>query len=388
MLKLDSYFSAARNFLLFIISAAFLSSAIPASSMTLDSLDMHLKRLVEKASKSIVTVESVISRKDQRSNNTRGSVAANLISSGIIIDTAGLILTSAASVYDYPVHYVWYNDKPHKAKLSAVDYRTGLALLKSDIKGGLPVRLFDDEPSMGQMMVALGNAYGMSAAPSLGFCVGLRADDKLQFSAPISSGSIGGGLFTMTGELAGVIVSGFGHGTETQTGIAIPAFQIKEVIDHMLCCGTRKAGYLGISTADMEYYESYSSNTSGASVTNTIKGVYITDVVKNSPAEKAGLRTGDIITSINSLPVLSAEELMHYVMRSIPGSITNFRILRSSREVALQATLGAASITSPGSAIYDRPDSKTNPKVDSLQNLIMSLENEIKNIQTQVLQNR
>ena len=388
MLKPDSI-CAARIILIIMISAAFLSASATTRAMTLDSLDLHLERLVNMSSQFVVTVEAVASRSD-----TQGALSAstslNLISSGIIVDT-GLILTAAASVYGFPVHYVWYGHKPYKAELVGIDYRTGVALLRTDLQAKPAVTLLDEEPRLGQMVLALGNAYGMSVAPSLGFCVGVREDGNLQFTAPISSGSIGGGLFTMTGKLAGLIVSGFGSGVESQTGIAVPAYQLGSVVAHMKCFGSRKAGYLGISSADIEYYESHNIPAKGIENEKSINGAFVTDVVRDSPAGKAGIRPGDIITAINTLPVFSAGELMHYIMQSLPGSEVNLRIIRNARPISIQATLGAASINAYAtgrSGVTGVISQSQHMRVDSLQNLIYGLEKELESLQKQVRQIR
>lgn len=385
MIKPVSIF-AARNFLVTLISAAFLSIAGPTHSMTLDSLDLHLERLVRSASRFVVTVESIASR-----NGTQGTLSAttslNFISSGIIVDTSGLVLTAAASVYGFPVHYVWYDQKPYKAELLGIDYRTGVALLRADLPRVAAAILYDEEPGLGRMVLALGNAYGMSVAPSLGFCVGVREDGNLQFTAPISSGSIGGGLFTMTGKLAGLIISGFGSGLDTQTGIAVPAYQLGSIIAQMECCGSRKAGYLGISSADVEYYESHSAGMV-KSGENLVNGAFVTDVVRDSPAEKAGLRPGDIITGINTLPVFSAGELMQYIMQSLPGSEVNLQIIRNARTLSVQATLGAAPINAatPGQTGFVAQTQYI--RADSLQSLIYGLEKELESLQKQIRQIR
>ncbi len=386
MLRPNSSF-AARNLMIIVISAAFLSVAAPTSSMTLDSLDMHLERLIKASSRFIVTVEAVASRTSETAALT-SRTSMNLISSGIIVDSSGLILTAAASVYGFPQHYVWLNKKAHTAELIGIDYRTGLALLKADIPPVPAAKFYDDEPRLGQMVIALGNAYGMSTAPSLGFCVGVRADGNLQFTAPISSGSIGGGLFTMTGELAGLIVSGFGNGIETQTGVAIPAYQLGNIIAQMKCCGSRKAGYLGISSADIEYYNNSNDLEKPGKSQSLINGAFVTDVVKDSPAGKAGIKPGDIITGINTLPVLSASELMHYIMQSLPGSEVNLRVIRNSRAISIQATLASASINAQEPARTNFVSQANTNRVDSLQNLISGLEKELESLQKQVHQTR
>lgn len=355
--------------------------------MTLDSLDLHLERLVKSSSRFLVTVEAAAGK-----GSTQGAFSAatsmNLVSSGVIVDTSGLILTAAASVYGFPVHYVWYNQKPYKAEMIGVDYRTGVALLKADLPRIAAVTLYDEELRPGRMVLALGNAYGMAVAPSLGFCVGVRDDGNLQFTAPISSGSIGGGLFTMTGKLAGIIVSGFGSGVESQTGIAVPAYQLGNIISQMISYGSRKAGYLGISSADIEYYESHNSGGKGPVSENTINGAFVTDVVRDSPAEKAGLRPGDIITGINTLPVFSAGELMQYIMQSLPGSEVNLQMIRSGRSLSVQATLGAASINALAPNRDGFVERAQHLRVDSLQNLIHGLEKELESLQQQVRQIR
>ena len=192
----------------------------------------------------------------------------------------------------------------------------------------------------------------------------------------------------MTGELAGLIVSGFGNGIETQTGVAIPAYQLGNIIAQMKCCGSRKAGYLGISSADIEYYENSTDLEKSNKSQNLINGAFVTDVVKGSPACKAGIKTGDIITGINTLPVLSANELMHYIMQSLPGSEVNLKVIRNSRAISIQATLASVSINAQEPGRTNFVSQANTNRVDSLQDLISGLEKELDSLQKQVHQSR
>ena len=110
--------------------------------------------------------------------------------------------------------------------------------------------------------------------------------------------------------------------------------------------------------------------------------------MKGSPACKAGIKTGDIITGINTLPVLSANELMHYIMQSLPGSEVNLKVIRNSRAISIQATLASVSINAQEPGRTNFVSQANTNRVDSLQDLISGLEKELDSLQKQVHQSR
>ena len=180
----------------------------------------------------------------------------------------------------------------------------------------------------------------------------------------------------MDGRLVGIVISGIGGDVETQTGAAVPAYKLTEVYQYLVQHGDRKAGYLGIQPADIEYYESDVSNRAG---------VYVAGTVERSPAHIFGLRTGDIIIDFNSRPVTSANELMQYVQKSSPGTMVTMRIIRNNQIRALQVTLGEATIESPNLYSEDRRyQGDRDAVIDSIQNRMVQLRREMQRLEAEL----
>ncbi|MBN2226747.1 MAG: serine protease [candidate division Zixibacteria bacterium] len=360
---------------LLVILAVFLWCAATANGQSIDRLEHHLQNVIDSAIQSIVTVEAGGQSRPGNRSNLDLSPARSLISTGVIVDSVGNILTSARSISGFQRLVVWFNAKPYTARLVGIDYLTGLAMIRASQPIGRPVTVSPEQLLRGKLVVAIGNSYGLSS-PGLGFCVGYRQDGTLQFTAPVSSGSVGGGLFAMDGRLVGIVISGIGGEVETQTGAAIPAFKLPEVCQYLVRYGDRKAGYLGIQPADIEYYESDTSNR---------LGVYVASTVERSPAHIFGLRAGDVIIDFNSRPVTSANELMQYVQKSSPGTMVTLRILRNNQVRALQVTLGEATIASPD--LYREEHNYQGNReavIDSIESRMIELRREMQKLEAEL----
>jgi len=370
-----SFRTAAGKIALLIIPAVFLWCASTARGQSIDRLEHHLQYVIDTAIQSIVTVEAGGQSRLDNHHESNLAPARSLISTGVIIDSVGHILTAARSVAGFNRLVVWFNAKPFTARLIGIDYLTGLAMIEASKPIGRPAPISQEQLLRGKLVVAIGNSYGLSS-PGLGFCVGYRQDGTLQFTAPVSSGSVGGGLFGMDGHLVGIVISGIGGEAETQTGAAIPSYKLPEIYQHLARHGDRKAGYLGIQPADIEYYESDASSHAG---------VYVAGTVERSPAHIFGLRTGDIIMDFNSRPVTSANELMQYVQKTSPGTMVTMRILRNNKVRGVQVTLGTATIEQPDLYSGDRryPGNR-DAVIDSIESRMVQLRREMQRLESEL----
>ena len=123
---------------------------------------------------------------------TTGDAVENLVSSGLVFDTLGHILVAASSVVGQERIAVEIDNRQVSAKLVGVDYFTDMAVLRTPVRVGVPARLSNRQVCAGQMVMAMGNAYGLRASPAMGFCAGARPDGTLQFSIPITASSVEG----------------------------------------------------------------------------------------------------------------------------------------------------------------------------------------------------
>lgn len=334
-----------------IIGTACFSAPVVAADSTLNSLAGALNNLLFQLTPSVVTVEASISDYDRTAAGTTGQQYAALVSSGLVIDSGGLILVTAQSIYGKDNIVVYQSGRVRPATVVAVDYLTGLALLRTRGSIGQPVHLSGEYSCTGQPVIAIGNSYGLESSGAFGFCAGLRADGNIQFSAPVPSGSIGGGLFDLEGRLVGVITDGIGRGSSS-AGLALPAQTLSAVVDQLLTRGDRLAGYVGITGAPTEIdpplFVGTDFHLASASVKpgNYIdRGIIIAGVVPDSPASRAGLTVGDLLFSLNGHPISSVTDLVSRVQRTRPGTPVDLSLLRQSRQILARVIIGLKPIT-------------------------------------------
>lgn len=309
-----------------------------AADSSLVPLETSLQNLISRLSQSIVTIEAAKS-------SSRGLLASgsedrivNLISSGVVYDSTGNILAAASSIIDRDNIHVLAAGQRIPARLVGIDYQTGLALIQAERPLGLPVEALDDYRCIGQLVIAVGNSFGLHASPSLGFCAGARTDGSLQFSAAISSGSIGGGIFDLTGKLIGAITGSIGNGTQSGAGLAVPASEIPAIVEYLRIYGDRQAGYLGITVTEIEItpaIELRSPNILAGGVPPPIRlisqSIIVADLVAKSPAAFARMAPGDLIVSINGDDINSAVDFLYQIRKARPGSIIRLGLIRQNQ---------------------------------------------------------
>ena len=347
--------STATMIILSCLVAVFFAGRISAGDSSLWSLEDGLSKLVSSVSRSIVTVEA--SRRIQAClfEGAADEAVHRLISSGIVFDSAGHILVAAASVAGRDRITVNFEGRVVAGRLVGIDYHTGLAVLAVEDRIGSPARHSGNYTCAGQMVLAVGNAYGLRACPSIGFCAGARPDGALQFSAPITSGTVGGGLFDLSGSLVGIITGGIGEGPPAEVGLAVPMYKIQAAVEYILTKGDRMAGYIGVATVDIEISPGieigspYQFAAAGAQRYFVIdKGTLITNIVPSSPAAIAGLRKGDLIFRVDESPVAGATELMNEVRGMRPGAVIEIGFVRRNSPFYVRLKVGRRELASGG----------------------------------------
>ncbi len=356
-----------------------------AADSSLTVLEDKLSELVFQASRSIVTIESVTYREDNHSSDQVGETVRRLISSGIVFDDEGHILTSAAAVTNRDRLNVWFEGQVHPADLVGIDYHTGLALVRVDGAVGVPVCYGQWQGCAGQMVIAVGNSYGIRASPSFGFCAGSKPDGTLQFSAHITSGTVGGGIFDLKGNLVGAITGGIGEGQFAEAGLAVHSADLQSVVSHLLEHGDRPAGFIGITAMDIDVSPgmeiSFSSRMTLAAAPNRQvidRGVMVTDVIRLSPAENTGLRKGDLLFSLNGELIKSASDLRCVVRKTTPGELIEIGFLRDRTPYVIPIQVGRVELTAfEGFDSQRTSSSVSSPLQDSLFHEIQQLKKTI-----------
>lgn len=327
-----------------------------------------MAELIYDISRSIVTVEA--SRSAPAAPGPTGQESVNtLVSSGVVVDTGGFVLTAAAAVVDFDQVLVTFENEVQPAQVVGLDFMTGLALLKTDRPVGSPARISHRHGCAGQMVVAVGNALGLRACPSMGFCAGFRPDGTVQFSTAITPGSIGGGVFDLSGQLLGAITDGLGYGYVAEAALAVPAHTLPTITAYLRARGNREAGYIGVTTADIEI-------TPGLELTQPAQlasanaparvvdmAPVITRIVAGSPAAAAGLAVGDVVVTVNGREVGSAEELMQLILHQNPGSRVDLGVVRNGSAYSVSIQVGSRRLL-PASGYFGRGETADRSTAD------------------------
>lgn len=280
---------------------------------------------------------------------------------GMLLDRQGHVLTNYHVVRDVDEIRVQLSDKrTFEARIVGADRRTDVAIL--EMKGAIPrdlptVQLGDsDALEDGNLVMAIGAPFGLTQTVTTGIIsakgrsdVGIADyEDFLQTDAPINPGNSGGPLINMRGE-----VIGMNSAIETKVGqysgvgFAIPANMIRSMLPTLVKGGQITRGMLGISIQNVTRELAEQFRLPGN------KGALISQVNRDSPAEKAGLKAGDVIVRFNGRGVSDAGQLRNLVAASAPGARASVAVIRNGKEESLTVTIGEmapAAIASAGTA--------------------------------------
>jgi serine protease Do len=272
------------------------------------------------------------------------------LGSGFLIDKAGYIVTNNHVIDGASTIVVIMKDgKELNATLVGTDPKTDLALLKVESDTSLPALTFGDSDSarVGDWVLAIGNPFGLGGSATAGIISArgrdIRSgpyDDYLQIDAPINSGNSGGPVFNADGKVIGVNTAIFSpNGGNVGIGFAIPAKQVKMVVDELRTSGSVRRGWLGVQIQDID------KDLAASFGLKKPEGALVGDVVSDSPAAKAGLQVGDVILAFDGKDVESAKSLSLAVAAAGPSDKVPVRVLRDQNEKTLQVKLGEAEQT-------------------------------------------
>ncbi len=293
--------------------------------------------------------------------------------SGVIFDAkAGYIVTNAHVVENANEITVTLQDgRDLKAEIVGSDEPSDVAVLKVKPDGLTQIALGDSSKvEVGDFAVAIGNPFGLAHTVTSGIISGLSRsginpdgyEDFIQTDASINPGNSGGALVNLRGELIGINTAILSRsGGNIGIGFAIPVNMAHSVMDQLIKYGSVKRGLLGVSmyTVTPDLAKSLGLKNS--------EGALVSQVVDGSPAEKAGIRTGDVITSVNGQPVKSNGELRNAIGLLRVGDKVEVGLLRDGKPLRVTAvisdttasTLGPAESIHPafeGATLADAPD--------------------------------
>jgi serine protease Do len=305
---------------------------------------------------------------------------------GFIVSNDGFIVTNNHVVRGASELTVRLSDgREFVGKVVGQDDKTDVAVIKIDAKDLMPVELGNsDEMEVGQWVLAIGSPFGLEQTVTAGIIsakgranVGiLDYEDFLQTDAAINPGNSGGPLVNMEGKVVGVntAIASRGGGYNG-VGFAIPSNMIKLISESLMRDGKVTRGWLGAAIQDLNEGLAQSFNYKSTA------GVLVGDVVPASPAAKAGLKSGDIVTSLNGKGMTSAAQLRHAIAATQPKTKVELSVFRDGKPVTVSVTVGeldaGATLAAKGEST-EEAEAKTDELGITVQNITPQIAQQLK----------
>ncbi len=270
---------------------------------------------------------------------------SSALGSGVIVSSDGYILTNNHVVKGADeIKITLYDKREFRGKVVGTDPRTDLAVVKIAAHG-LPILPLGDSGKLktGDLVLAIGNPFGLNQTITMGIVsavgrsnIGLADyEDFIQTDAAINPGNSGGALVDTGGELIGINTAIYStSGGYMGIGFAIPSDMAKAVMDSIIKHGKVIRGWLGVSIQDLtpDLAKSFGIKETA--------GALVAGVEKDSPADKAGMKRGDLIIGVDGKTVGDATNLRNMVAAMAPGTKTDITVVRDGRHQTLTVTLG------------------------------------------------
>ena len=327
-------------------SASGSDSSITAASSSGSSLTTEQVADLVSPSVVVITTEQVVySQWSWYGQNQVESGAG----SGVIISSDGYILTCAHVVDGASTITVTIGDKDYTATLVGEDTTSDIAVIKIDADGLTPATVGNsDSLKVGQSVMAVGNPLGELGGTVTGGMISalnrsvtiqgsssVNTMSLIQMDASVSPGNSGGGLFNMNGELVGIVNAKSSSSDAEGLGFAIPINDAIKVAQDLLENGyVSGRPYMGIT------YLAVTDAQTAAQLNVNAYGVYVVDVVQGGPADKAGLKTGDRIVSIDGTEIAQKDDLGTLIQQHAAGDTLSITVAREGQMQTVSLTLG------------------------------------------------
>lgn len=274
------------------------------------------------------------------------SQRATSLGSGVIVSPKGYILTNHHVVEAADeIEVALADGRKLRAKAVGSDLETDIAVLQVE-GGSVPAITFGDTDAMrvGDVVLAIGNPYGFGQTVTMGIVSALGRsqlgintfENFIQTDAAINPGNSGGALVDAAGNLVGINTAIYSQrsGGSLGIGFAIPASSAKQIMEQIIQTGGVTRGWIGVEAREItpEMSESFRL---GATT-----GVLIEGVLRGGPAERAGLKPGDILVAIEGKPVKDPNSMLNLVAALVPGKPASIRLRRDNKDVDVQVAVG------------------------------------------------
>jgi len=272
--------------------------------------------------------------------------SSSSLGSGVIVSEDGYILTNHHVVEAADqIEVALADGRKTKAHVIGSDPETDLAVIKVELPGKLPAITFGhpEQAQVGDIVLAIGNPFGVGQTVTMGIISALKRshlglntfESFIQTDAAINPGNSGGALVDVSGNLIGINSAIYSpNGGSLGIGFAIPASIVKKTMEQIIQSGSVTRGWIGAGVQELtpELAESFKLGST--------KGVLITEIIRNSPAEQAGIKTGDILIAIDGMAINDWNTMLETVTNFPPGKVVTARLMRDGVEMSLPVKIG------------------------------------------------
>jgi serine protease Do len=266
------------------------------------------------------------------------------LGSGVIVSTDGYIITNNHVIENaQEIKVLLSNKKDYKAKLVGADPKTDIAVVKIEAKGLTALPWGDaTDLKVGEVVFAIGNPFGLNQTVTMGVIsavgranVGIADyEDFIQTDAAINPGNSGGALINSRGELIGINTAILSRtGGYQGIGFAVPSSMAKQVMDSLLKYKKVVRGWLGVSIQEV------TSDLAEEFGVKDLKGALVSSVIKDSPAEKAGIKRGDVLLQYNGKSIEDTGQLRNRVSQTPIASTVKVKLLRDEKEIVVEVVI-------------------------------------------------
>ncbi|WP_176041817.1 S1C family serine protease [Burkholderia stabilis] len=298
---------------------------------------------------------------DRNARKQQDEPAANL-GSGVIVSPEGYILTNQHVVDGADqIEVALADGRTATAKVIGSDPETDLAVLKINMTNLPTITLGrSDQSRVGDVVLAIGNPFGVGQTVTMGIISALGRnhlgintfENFIQTDAPINPGNSGGALVDVNGNLLGINTAIYSRsGGSLGIGFAIPVSTARTVLESIITSGSVTRGWIGVEPQDVtpEIAESFGlQQKSGAIVAGVLQG---------GPADKAGIKPGDILVTVNGEEITDTTKLLNVVAQIKPGTPTKVHVVRKGKEFDVSVVIGKR--PPPPKQTLDEQDSDT-----------------------------
>jgi S1-C subfamily serine protease len=364
--------------------------ALPPQKV-LQELQQEISTIIEAAKTSVVTIstkssQSYVISKDSgllsllSHDEEERTVCYKNVCTGLIYDKDGYVVTKVGCLNETDEITITLNDgRQYKPSIIGTDTETGLTLLKIPSENLSVSQLGNsDDIFVGSWVTIIGNSMGVTPSVSIGLVSGVHHSDLLQLTATVNPGNSGSPVFDINGKVIGILIAkvcvsenSINPENPDEGGLAIPINKVRTIVNQLIDSYNNQSGWLGIQLAD----------------DSTTQKIEVIDIIPNSPADKAGLKKGDVLTKYNYKSFIKADQLGELIQKTKPGTTIPISFIRGTVPLNVFVIIGWRQQYLNTLINYQQSNPKhTDDKIRNVSYNQNEIQNEIKRLEQRILQ--